>query len=331
MTDDGDSRDELGAIEATQLLLSVLSPHVFEDVRKLEQGETDLVHYTTAENAINILQGREFWLRSVRTMNDFMEVEHGIGLLLKAFGGPENENVERLCGILDQLHEGAARHGINVFNEWLPRLPDITYIGCLSLAESSETRGRLSMWRGYSAPSAGVCIVMNKTPFLAESNELKAYSVPVAYMTDTEFLDGIRRCIDAVETSIEQLQDLSYEDIANTIFWWLLALSVSLKHPGFYEEREWRVIYFPEMEKSEVIEEAVASVRGIPQIVQKIPLKDDADAGLHGASPNSLIKKLIIGPTEFASTIRAALIRQMKDAGVEGPESKVFISDIPLR
>jgi hypothetical protein len=44
-------------------------------------------------------------------------------------------------------------------------------------------------------------------------------------------------------------------------------MSVSLKHPGFYEEREWRIIYFPEMERSSVIEEAVASVRGVPQII----------------------------------------------------------------
>ena len=107
---------ELSAAEAGQHLFSILNPRMFEEVQKLEQGDSDLVHYTTADNAVNILQRKEFWLRSVRTMNDFMEVEHGIRMLLTAFGGPENERVEGLCNSLDKICEGAARKGFNLFN-----------------------------------------------------------------------------------------------------------------------------------------------------------------------------------------------------------------------
>lgn len=328
---EAEKQDKFEPQDASQLLLSVLSPNSFQEAERFAQDHVDLVHYTTAENAINILRGREFWLRSVRTMNDFMEVEHGKAMLLEAFSGDGKERINRLCNALDQIHVGAARKAVDLFNDWMPKIADTAYIGCLSLAEVTETRGRLSMWRGYSAPSVGVCIVMNKTPFLAESNLLKAYSVPVAYLTSEQFLEGVDHSLSVIEAQIESFKELSEDDIIATIFWWFLAMSVSLKHPGFYEEREWRIIYFPEMERSGVIEEAVASVRGVPQIIQKIPLRDDEAVGLHGASPNSLIKKLIVGPSEYATTVRAALIQQLRDADVDEPEEKVTISDIPLR
>lgn len=328
---EGQGEGQFEPQEASQLLLSVLSPKSFEEATRLAQDDVDLVHYTTAENAINILKGREFWLRSVRTMNDFMEVEHGKSLLLQAFSGEGKDRIERLCDALDQIQDGAARKAVDLFNEWMPRIADTTYIGCLSLADVSETRGRLSMWRGYSAPSAGVCIVMNKGPFLAETDLLKAYSVPVAYLTNEQFLEGVDGSLKLIETQIEKFEGLSEDDIVATVFWWFLAMSVSLKHPGFFEEREWRIIYFPEMERSAVIEEDVATVRGIPQIVQKIPLRDDEAVGLHGASPKSLIKNLIVGPSEYATTVRDALIQQLRNVGVDDPEAKVVISDIPLR
>lgn len=39
------------------------------------------VHYTSAENGINIIKNKEIWLRNVRCMNDFSEVEHGMSVL----------------------------------------------------------------------------------------------------------------------------------------------------------------------------------------------------------------------------------------------------------
>jgi hypothetical protein len=49
--------------------------------------------------------------------------------------------------------------------------------------------------------------------------------------------------------------------------------ALSIKHPGFEEELEWRVAYTPRLARSEVITPAVRSVRGVPQIVQRLPLQ----------------------------------------------------------
>lgn len=312
-------------------LFAILSPKMLEEAEKLRSGESELIHYTTAENAVNIIRSKTFWLRNVRCMNDYSEVQHGINLLQKVFGGPDNPSINKLYLALDQCDPGAAKRGVERFNAWIPKLQDITFIGCLSQADIGETTGRLSMWRAYSSPSSGVALVLDKTPFLAETDALAAYSLPVAYLSDDEFLAGIEGCLTALVRFAPTLAGVEEAVIENTIFWWLLCLAVGCKHPGFHEEREWRIIYIPEMWKSRVITETVEIVHGLPQIVQKIPLIDDPENGLFGADPANLLKKIIIGPTDFPMVQYDAFAALMSEVGIDDPHERLKLSLIPLR
>lgn len=316
---------------AVEQLFAILSPNLIEEGRKLEAGESQLVHYTTAENAVNIIRSNTFWLRNVRCMNDYSEVQHGINLLVKVFGGPDNPSIKKLYAALDQIAPGAAKLAVDRFNAWIPKLPDITFIGCLSLADMNESTGRLSMWRAYSSPNSGVALVLDKTPFVSESNALAAYSLPIAYLTDEQFIYGIEECLTALVGLTPILQDVEADVIEETVFWWLLCLAVGCKHPGFHEEREWRIIYIPEMWKSQVILQTVETIRGLPQIVQKIPLIDDPGNGLFGASPKNLIKNIIIGPTEFPMVQYDAFAALLSDVGIEDVHDRLKLSLIPLR
>ena len=322
---------ELEPIQTVQFLMTILSPNAVAEIEKVKSGQSELVHYTTAENAVNILRSERFWLRSVRCMNDYSEVQHGIGLLSSVFGGPENPTRNRLYALLDKISPGEAKAAVDTFDTWIPRLPDITFIGCLSQADVTESLGRLSMWRAYSAPSTGVALVMDNTPFVAETDELNAYTLPVAYLTDEEFRERIESCLNALEQVVPSFPTLPENFIQHTIFWWLLSMAVSLKHPAFHEEREWRIVYFPEMARSNVIEEKVESINGLPQVVQKIPLIDDPANGLHGANPANLLKKIIIGPTEFPLVVRDAFVSLLNERGVEDAIDRVTLSLIPLR
>ena len=96
---------ELTPQNAVEQLFAILSPNLVEETRKLESGESQLVHYTTSENAVNIIRSKTFWLRNVRCMNDFSEVQHGIGLLAKVFSGPDNPSINRLYAALDRSEE----------------------------------------------------------------------------------------------------------------------------------------------------------------------------------------------------------------------------------
>jgi hypothetical protein len=317
--------------EAALRLFTVLLPNHMEEGRKLKADESQLVHYTSAENAMQIIKSKSFWLRDVRCMNDFTEVRHGIELLHKVFHGQDNERINQLYKLFDQVAPNAARTAVDKFNSWINDLNSLTFIGCLSLTDPDERVGLLSMWRAYASPNSGVALVLDKAPFVAETNALNAYSLPVAYLSDDEFKTEIDSCLKNLETAIPSLSVLPSNVIEDCVFRWLLCLAVGLKHPAFKEEREWRVFYIPKMWKSDVITASVESVRGVPQVVQKIPLRNDANHGLFGASPDKLIKHIIIGPTEFPLVVRDAFAVLLEEIGVENPFERITPSFIPLR
>lgn len=318
-------------LEAAEKLFATLYPEMKEKRDAIEGGKKHLVHYTSAENALNIINGQQFWLRNLKCMNDFMEVQHGIGLLLRTFHAEESLRRDRLYQLCDKIAEGAAKSAVDEFDRWLPSLPHSIYIGCLSEFDPDDHLGRLSMWRAYGSPGGSVALVMNNEPFTAETDVLKAFSVPVLYLSDEEFLKRTDEVLDSLEKNIDSFQNLNAESLQDIIFYWLIFLASSLKHCGFREEQEWRILYVPSLQKSPTIVESVECVRGIPQIVQKIPLEDAPEKGLHGASIAKLIECLVIGPTEYPSVLASAFERALSNRGVADAMKRIRISDIPLR
>jgi hypothetical protein len=74
------------------------------------------------------------------------------------------------------------------------------------------------MWRAYGAHGKSVALVMNIAPFVAETNVLKAYSIPVLYLSDTEFTDRIDNSLKILEKEIHDFQSLNSESIQHIIF-----------------------------------------------------------------------------------------------------------------
>jgi hypothetical protein len=75
----------------------------------------------------------------------------------------------------------------------------------------------------------------------------------------------------------------------------------------------------------------VEIVRGTPQKVLKIDLQNHPDQGLVGLSLPELLNSIIIGPCEFPQAILGAFRQLLVEAGVAEPDSKIVVSDIPLR
>ena len=72
-------------------LARIFRPHTTERRKNFfEQGKR-FVHYTSAENAMRIIQSKTVWLRNARCMNDYMEVYHGYEQLEKFFSGTRQE------------------------------------------------------------------------------------------------------------------------------------------------------------------------------------------------------------------------------------------------
>lgn len=307
---------------------NIFFPEAYSRLTTMLAEGSRLVHYTSAEIGMSIIQNSEVWMRNTHTMNDFSEVEHGLACIDAGWKSAEGQ---RLRAAVDAIHPGTSDAAEEMFNLWLPDMRADTYITCVSEHPPSEdAHGRLSMWRAYGGRS-GVALVMNTTPFAAASDALKAHSSPVVYTSGEDIKARIGTMAEKINEAAAILSAFPADDLRDNLWAALRFGTLCTKHPAFQEEREWRVIYSPNLERSPVIKPVVKAVRGIPQIVQMLPLRDDPANGLHQADVANLVHRVIIGPTEDAQAVYAAFVRLLTDAGVKNASERVWISGIPLR
>ena len=316
--------------ETINKVRSIFFPNAHSATQRVIENGKRFVYYTNAETANSILRGKKIWLRNVTTMNDYMEVAHGFDCLNEAY--KQQDLRTKFTSLIDGCFEGLTKEVEDMFNAWLPTIRTETYIACLSehVAEEDE-HGRLSMWRAYGGRS-GVALVMKGDVLFSKSDVLGAYSSPVGYMNSKLVREQFETVINNIENSIEYVRGMGRDALKNTIFGMMHFAVLCTKHPGFHEEREWRIISSPKIYGTGILESSIEVVRGIPQDVYKISLaKDYPEHNLTGLALPNLLDRIIIGPTEFPSTIRRAFISLLTTAGVADPASKVFVSDIPLR
>jgi hypothetical protein len=186
------------------------------------------------------------------------------------------------------------------------------------------------MWRAYGA-SARVAVVLNGGPLLRPSNALSAFASPVAYYGDPDVDSQFSQILDRAANDQEFLKARGEEKVRNAFFSAMRYAVLCTKHPGFFEEREWRVIYSPIFLRSDRIVQAVETIDGSPQVVCKLPLKNIPEEGLTGLELPEFVERVIIGPSKFPAGIFDALLSVLGEAGVENPTGKIVVSDIPLR
>lgn len=311
-------------------LAEIFMPHNYRRQKGILKKKTKLVHYTNAEAATNIIKNKEFWLRESSCMNDYLEITHGYECIKDAY---ENSlQGETFRNALNDLHNDITIEIQNSFNGWFPSLENDTYLGCFSEHDPNEdTIGRLSMWRAYSQ-TQGVALVMNSEVFFNESGFFKGlYASTVAY----EDNEGIKKYLAEIATNINEnrsfLERLERQSIVGYVVNLLRFAALCTKHPGFKEEKEWRLVYTPKIENTQNLIKEVRSVKNVPQTVYKIPLKNAPNEGLVGLEIPDLINRVIIGPTDYALAMKKAFVSLLRDGGVKDPDERVFISDIPIR
>ena len=306
-----------------------------ELIPPLDQPQPKLVHYTSAQTAHAILTAKNeddrcLWLRNATEMNDFSEVDYGLAMLRMAFS--DNALAEPF---LDACNAIVPDHFQNVFKaigDEARLLKLNTYLLSLSAHAGPELDiGLLSMWRAYGG-EANVCLVFNVDAF---ANDQDAYDVNIAPV-DYRGLAGVRQEIERIrDAMIEHRKALKKIDPNVVSFNMKYALDIMLlstKHPGFAEEKEWRLIYRPPPAPQEPdVPSKIVCVNGIVQSVFYLPMKDIPEKNLLKANLNELLDSIIIGPTPNPYVVSNAFIRLLRAAGVENPEQRVKISGIPLR
>ncbi len=306
----------------------ILYPYAYERNIIARAPGFQFVHYTTADAAKKILQSGEVWMRKSSCMSDFSEVQYGLERLRRTYANTDTGKRLQIC--LNKLFPELTREIEALFNEWIPHFQIDTYFTCVSEHDAKEDGfGRLSMWRAYDQ-GVGVALVLNNSPFVYPADGFGAYSSPVAYLDDHDFESQFNRVVANIEAGADFLKDRGRDTIKASVFHMLRSATLCTKHPGFAEEKEWRIIYSPTLEKSNYIKTNVEVVNCVPQPVCKIPLKDFPEIGLF-ASPAKLLDHIIIGPSQFPLVLAEAFQQLLREAGVSEPEKKIRVSDIPIR
>lgn len=318
---DGDTDGQLD-------LNSLFFPWARRQFDALKSRNGRLAHYTSADVALSIIQNRRVWMRNAQTMNDFSEIEHGKFCLFTAY---QSAPGQKLQAVLERTHPGFCKDLSERFNSWLPAFENDTFLACFSEhAEEEDKLGRLSMWRAYGR-SNGVALILNNRPFVEPSDALKAYTSPVAYFSQGQFHQNFYEVAAAAEVNEAALAAVGYDELMGYVFTAFRFSILCTKHPGFHEEREWRVVYGPSFDKSEHMDHTVEVIGGVPQRVCKIPLKNIPDEGFFGAEIAELLDRIIIGPTDHGVAMYQAFCQALEEAGIADPAAKVILSEIPLR
>jgi Protein of unknown function (DUF2971) len=303
--------------------LRILHPYALDQHLRAVSQRTRFVHYTSADTAMSILRSREVWMRKSSCMNDFLEVQYGLARLGRAYG--KTDAGAKFQSNLNSMFDGITADIEKLFDSWTPHFHSNTYLACLSEHDDREdTFGRLSMWRAY-CETAGVALVLNNSAFLTPAlpdGGLRAYTSPVAYLDDGQFENEVGKIAKNIADNADFLKTLGREAMISRIFNMFRFAVLCTKHPGFAEEKEWRVIYSPAVELSPYLTKDIQVVKGVPQPIYKIPLKDIPEIGLAAAIP-TLLNRVIIGPTEYPLVLHEAFVDLLTEAGVQDPAAKV--------
>jgi len=317
----------MDATEAISAFSELAFPYETRRFQEVADQGLKMAHYTTAENAALILKGQTLWLRNAQLMNDFSEVAYGTSCLQLALQGGQGA---RLQAALDAAHPGLWMAVAEFLNSMDTQTRTHTYLTSLSAHHPDDLLGRLSLWRAYGGPTSGVAIIFNTEVFGHDSLKLGAYSSPVAYGDQFKMAEHLAEVVDGLAANTDLIKQVPFENAKAIMSNALQFATLSFKHPAFAEEQEWRVIHRPLTDASAFIPTSVETVRGIPQMVCKIPLRNQPGLEMPWLDMDRLLDRIIIGSCVYPQQVAWAFSEILRGLGVD-PAGKISIAAIPLR
>lgn len=301
-----------------------------------------LVHYTSAVVAREIIEKEQLWLRKTTFMNDYSEIIYGKQYFDSLLEDPEimvilNNILKPLTNLDDNLSNFK-----ELYHNFINDVEKRTYISCLSEHLPSEDAiGRLSMWRAYSN-SSGVALVIN--PKITSKIGIPLNILPVTYSKEDfkiVFINILKKIEDIIKNNIKDKQLLSTTATINILLKlnfliYIYMYVISLKHQGFWEEREWRIILSSPFSDTaptipqKFIERSIENIKGNPEVIYKLNLKELSFINPKG---ESLLEKIIIGPTANSEILVDSFSEILKNKGFDDEQIKnmITVSNIPLR
>ncbi|BBD37073.1 hypothetical protein Amn_19530 [Aminobacter sp. Y103A] len=311
-------------------LESLLWSRVKEQNRRILKNKSKiLVHYTSSSTLLNILQRQEVWMRNARGMNDFSEIRYARKLFLSYFLDQNRRAVfAKAC---NDCHKNSFVSLSNFFDGNISYVENQTYITCLSIHDKKkDAGGRLSMWRGYGGGAVAAAVVIKKHSVM--NLPFGIIGVKVEYPDEKGFFESIDEIKDYLIMHKNAFSSVPADIFIKFIVAKLQIILSTTKHPGFREEEEWRLLYMPNMFKSDPLEalKAQAAPKGIPETIYKIPI-GKALGPQAVATVDELVEQVIIGPCAEVDLAILAIKDALNEAKHRRWDKVVRSCGIPYR
>lgn len=321
-------------------MLDIFIPQTKDGRDAVLNSKAEVAHYTTADVAMSIIDEKKLWMRNARCMNDYMEVKHGWQMLENAFSDNSSSSLRKsMSAIMDALNEFDPTLKLKIpgiLYDNREQILNNTFTTSFTLHTKNEIQnGRLSMWREYSQGSVGVALVFNNDVFFQSGENIGVYGGIVSYLSEYSFGEKLKYILKKIEENeniiFGKIRD-NKDYLEHYFKYMLLDIAFFCKNPGFIEEKECRMIHnkflYPNSFK---LGDDVRTIRGVPQTIKTIPLEPFDKSGVNGAEVGKVLKRLIIGPTQYPDIVRDALIKKLEKNNIGHSEIEIMTSDIPLR
>jgi hypothetical protein len=261
-------------------------------------------------------------------MNDFSEVAHGRSCLEHSL---RHTNLgSRLQEVMNGAHIGIWESVLEKLEARRVSADPHIYLTSLSEIHPEDVLGKLSMWRAYGGSTAGVALVFNTDGFQT-TNDLGFYHSPVLYGDKYRFQSEFEKIVSGLEKNRPMLARVPRLQVEQVVINALHYSILSTKHPAFEEEAEWRIIYSAAESPSKWIEVEATSIRGIPQIICKLPIENRPGMDMPNLDLDRLLHKIIIGPCLYPRQVGEAYAQVLLQQGLKNPWNHITLSQIPLR
>lgn len=271
-----------------------------------------LFHYTTSNGLLGMLGESSLWATNIRFLNDSSEIDYGRELFTETFNEIRDHSKPVFHSFLDELKK------IMPFTGILP-----VFAFCLS-----SEGNLLSQWRAYSESGTGYSIGFDSRRLTSElecdfGNGLRGMPelLKVSYSPD-EQKHRLRAVIDACLTP-QVAEAANRPDatmyLSNLVSFYVERWIVSVKHPTFSEEQEWRLVFFGPVVGAP---SEFRTIRGflVPYVVARSRL---------GSSTLLPVRSITYGPRLYPELNAAVVAQLLRKSGYK--RAIVADSGIPLR
>lgn len=273
-----------------------------------------LFHYTSHSGLLGILNSNVLWATNALYLNDSSELSYGLSLARALLDAIENPNEL----VKEFLRRGHELLDLDVL------VPGRQFYACCFC----EDPDILSQWRAYTDRGGGYAIGFDMEDLTRAGVKPNLSLFPVDYGTgvneellahDIKVLcEALLQCAQQSPGNDDVLVSAACEDLKLAfifrLFW--------LKHPGFAEEKEWRIL--ANFDSADVTR--LKFRQGQTTFLPYVELEPSAFGDSFAKLP---IREVVHGPTAHPQLAAQALDALFKKNGFTAP--KIWGSTIPLR